>query len=187
MPGWRLITPVRRPVMRWPRPPMRPSFLVSRCSSSPGRSRSWIGCGGSSAFRRFRPSRRRTLVTVEIGMPSWRAIAGELIRWRRSRSIYPLGRQPVRLTGGRRASVMEGRRAARPPTSHPLANCLYADAEIGCNLPARLFGDNDPTDHEESTVRRRPSILVDVHSELPAWLLMADNHQFSKPAPDEQP
>ena len=46
-----------------------------------------IGCGGSSAFRRFRPSRRRTLVTVEIGMPSWRAIAGELIRCRRSRSI----------------------------------------------------------------------------------------------------
>ena len=82
---------------------------------------------------------------------------------------------------------MEGRRAARPPTSHPLANRLHADAEIGCDLLAKLFGVNDPTDHEESTVRRRTSILVDVHSELPASLLMADNHQFSKPAPDEQP
>ena len=94
---------------------------------------------------------------------------------------HPLGRKPVRRVGGRRASVMEGRLAARPPTSHPLANRLHADAEIGCDLLARLFGVNDPVDHEESTVRRRTSILVDVHSELPAWLLMATTTSFPSP------
>ena len=38
-------------------------------------------------FQALRPSRRSTAVTVEIGMASCRAIAGELIRWRRNRSI----------------------------------------------------------------------------------------------------
>jgi hypothetical protein len=39
-----------------------------------------IGTGGSSALRRLRPSRHRIFATVEIGNPSWRAIAGELVR-----------------------------------------------------------------------------------------------------------
>ena len=75
-------------------------------------------------------------MTVEIGMPSWRAIAGELIRCRRSRSISATlsGWEPVSAVwAGAELSVMEGRLAARPLTSHPLrtASLRQADAEIG--------------------------------------------------------
>jgi hypothetical protein len=94
----------------------------SSLSRKTGRRSRAVRGGGSSAFRRLRPSRRKILVTVEIGMASRRAIAGELIRCRRRRSTFRdlLGRRPA-LTGGRRALVMEAPLAARPPAPHPIS------------------------------------------------------------------
>lgn len=76
-----------------------------------------------------------------------------------------LGRQPA-LARGRRAPVIEGRLAARSPPREPLAHGALTDAEIGGNLGCWLLPFEHATDHQESTVRRRARILVQVHPGL---------------------
>jgi Transposase DDE domain group 1 len=53
-------------------------------------------------FRRLRPSRHRILVTVDRGIASWRAIAGELRRCRRSLSMSTTFSGAVKLHPGPR-------------------------------------------------------------------------------------
>lgn len=62
---------VLSPVILWPTPRILPSFLMSRCSSSPGCSFSYrrIGSGGANCFNRPRPTRLSHLATVERGQP----------------------------------------------------------------------------------------------------------------------
>jgi hypothetical protein len=57
--------------MRLPIVQKRPSFLMSTCTSSPGRERSYR-CTGSRAgtSKRETPWRRSTFQTVEAGRPS---------------------------------------------------------------------------------------------------------------------
>jgi hypothetical protein len=76
-----------------------------------------------------------------------------------------LGRQPA-LAGGRRAPVVEGRLAARSPARQPLAHRALTDAEIGGDLGCWLLLLEHATDHQESTMRRRAGILVQVHPGL---------------------
>lgn len=62
---------VLSPVILWPTPRILPSFLMSRCSSSPGCS-FWyrrIGSGGANCLNRPRPTRWSHLATVERGEP----------------------------------------------------------------------------------------------------------------------
>jgi hypothetical protein len=76
-----------------------------------------------------------------------------------------LGRQPA-LASGRRAPVVEGRLAARPPARQPLAHRALTDAEIGRDLGCWLLLVEHAPDHQESTMRRRAGILVQVHPGL---------------------
>jgi hypothetical protein len=77
----------------------------------------------------------------------------------------PLGPQPA-LPGGRRAPVVAGRLAARPPARQPLAHGALTDAEIGGDPGCWLLLIEHATDHQESTMRRRARILVQVHPGL---------------------
>ena len=52
------------------------------------------------------------------------------------------------------------------------------------DAPTRLC---NALDQQESTLRRQPRILVDVHSGLRSGLPMVGNQQFPRPTPDEQP
>jgi dihydroorotase-like cyclic amidohydrolase len=63
-------------------------------------------------------------------------------------------------------AVVEGRLAARSPARQPLAYGALADAEIGGDLDCWLLLLEHATDHQESTVRRRTRILVQVHPGL---------------------
>jgi hypothetical protein len=64
---------------------------------------------------------------------------------------------------------------------------LLADAEIGSHFDGPLTGTNAAS-HQQSTVRRGARILVDVHpGPRLGGLLTVGNHQFPKPALDEQP
>jgi hypothetical protein len=67
---------------------------------------------------------------------------------------------------GRRAAVVEGRRAARPPPCQPLAHRPLADPELGGDAACRLLLVKYAADHQPSTVRRRAGILMDVHPGL---------------------
>ena len=96
-------------------------------------------------------------------------------------------RRRAALVDGRRAPVIEAPLAARPPTLQPFSNGLDADAELGGDTLPRLFLFDHAAHHEESTTRRRPRILVDVHPGLRLGLLTVGNHQFPKSVPDEQP
>ena len=70
--------------MRWPTEPIRPSYLISRWMSSPGRR---TGSAGSKAPSLFSPKRRRTRLTVAGDTPVAAAICLPVQRCRRSRSI----------------------------------------------------------------------------------------------------
>jgi hypothetical protein len=63
---------------------------------------------------------------------------------------------------------------------------LFADAEIARHFDHAFTGTN-ATGHQESTVGSRARILMNVHPGPRLELLTVDNHQFPKPAPDEQP
>jgi hypothetical protein len=70
----------------------------------------------------LRPSRRKTSVTVEFGMPSCRAIAGELIRCRRNR--FDLGdalRRRAAHARKLRAGFCSAVAPAALPAPHPFA------------------------------------------------------------------
>src|SRR5215471_4563094 len=120
-------------------------------------------------------------------MPSCRAIA-----WR----THPLSPQPFDLVDalfrraaqarGSRAAIQQRDIAARPPAPHPFAHGLLADAEIARHFADSLTGINSAS-HQESTVGRGARILVDVHPRPRLGLLTVANHQFPKPASDEQP
>jgi hypothetical protein len=87
---------------------------------------------------------------------------GEVSLCRRSASIA------ATCSGGSRsgrAPVGEGRLAARSPARQPLAHGALTDAEIGADLGCWLLIEH-ATDHQESTMRRRARILVDVHPGL---------------------
>jgi hypothetical protein len=87
-------------------------------------------------------------------LPTERLDRGDLLR-----------RQPA-LAGGRRAPVVEGRLAARPPPGQPLAHGALADAEVGGDPGCWLLLLEHATDHQESTVWCRARILMDVHPGL---------------------
>jgi hypothetical protein len=75
----------------------------------------------------------------------------------------PLGRHRSAVSSGRRAPVAQHPLAARPIPPQPMVRAADRQASRRCcigNLPALLF---DPTDHQESTLRRQASILMDVH------------------------
>jgi hypothetical protein len=106
-----------------------------------------------------------------------------------SAKLFDVGylfRRGAAQSGGRRAAVLEGDLAARSPAPHPFANGLFAHAEISRHLRC-LLSMFDAAGHLESTVGRAARIFVDVHPGPRLGSLAVGNHQFPKPAPDEQP
>ena len=75
------------------------------------------------------------------------------------------GGQPA-LARGRRAAVVEGRLAARPPPRQPLAHRAFADTKVGGDLGCGLLLIEHAANHQESTVRRGARILMNVHPGL---------------------
>jgi hypothetical protein len=61
-----------------------------------------------------------------------------------------------------------------------------ADTEISRHFDDPLTGTNSAS-HQKSTVRGGARILMDVHPGPRLGLLTVGNHQFPKPASDEQP
>lgn len=79
----------RAPWMRCPTRWMRPSFFTSRCTSSPGRSRSsrMMRRGPSTRGSRPRPRRRSSRPTVDSGSPMYCAMRRLDQRWPRRLAI----------------------------------------------------------------------------------------------------
>ncbi len=85
----------------------------------------------------------------------------------------------IAVSRGRRAAVLEGDLAARPIPLQPFVGPPYGQANrhggIG-NLPTLIL---DPQNHQESTWRRQPRILVNVHpGTFQAAVDRSRNHSF---------
>jgi hypothetical protein len=90
-----------------------------------------------------------------------------------------LSGQPAGRSGGRRASVMEGRRAARPiPRQPDIGGALRhtGSQRRVADAPAVLA---HPLDQKESTMDRHARILMNVHPRLPGQLFRSRNHSFN--------
>jgi hypothetical protein len=111
----------RSPVMRWPIPPMRPSFLMSRWRSCPGCAHSYRrpGVTGSVGPSRASPSWPKLRATVARLRPTLSAICAPVQRHRRrNRSISTMS--PLEIARGEwwgrhdRSSRASSPSAARP-------------------------------------------------------------------------
>jgi hypothetical protein len=119
-------------------------------------------------------------------------LAGDL------RPAHPLPPQPLDVTHAvarntvlaavrRRAAVSQTCRPLSAITRQPAVALPHRDPRGLRRLhdaPTRLC---NALDQQESTLRRQPRILVDVHSGLRSGLPMVGNQQFPRPTPDEQP
>src|ERR687887_1342992 len=108
----RVVRRRRSPNARLPAPPsIRPSFLTSMCTSSPGRERSYrSGCSSPSRPSRPSPSRVRIPDTVDNGIASVSAISAAVIRSRRSFTITSTRSAAVRFATRRGADERSSKR-----------------------------------------------------------------------------
>ena len=100
---------------------------------------------------------------------------------------HPLASRTVLAAVRGRAAITQTRRPLGAITREP-AIALPHRYPRGLrrldDAPARLC---NALDQQESTLRRQPRILVDVHSGLRPGLPMVGNQQSPRPTPDEQP
>ncbi len=143
---------------------MRPSFLVSRCTNSPGTARSYrrdVG-GSSSTCNRAQPQRPTIRATVARLTPTAVAISPHVRRCRRSTSIR-------KTTAGAVACGLRCGRELRSVSGCPVRARLTLFRTVfsatRASRPTRRA--DRPTSRTWrnfcSTPRRQPGILVDVH------------------------
>jgi hypothetical protein len=90
-----------------------------------------------------------------------------------------LGGQPAGRAGGRRAAVVEGALAARPPPRQPLVRGAHRHpgGQGGVLDPPAMLA--HPRRQKDSTMHRHARILVNVHPGLQGQLFRSRNHSFN--------
>ena len=97
------------------------------------------------------------------------------------------GGQPAGRSGGCRAAVVEGRRAARPIARQPARGGARRDPGGRRRVDHPSASLTDPLDQKELTMDRHAGILVNVSSEAPGAAVQVSQPQLQPQASDEQP